>query len=366
MRIPAALAFALTCVLLSGACAPAPSAPTGGAPRPETGPAQAAAAAPAASAPAPPPAPSRITIGYSTTSAATAPLQLAQDQGVFRANALEVELVHTPGNSGPAALIAGQAQALLSGCVEVVSAVAAGTDFTIVLTTINRLESVVIGGPNIPDRDSLRGKRMGVSKVGDASHLATRFVARQLGLDPDQDLIYVQIGNSPERIAALMAGSIDGAIMNVDQGSLVGQMPGMRIVVDMTVENIPYCSTGLVVTRSHVRDNPQVVRRLVKSIVEATARFKLDQAEGTESVARFLNETDAAKVEHVWASRARSFAAKPYPDVPGLRFVIEEAAQTNEQVGTLNAEQMVDPRWIRELDESGHLDRLYASAGRAQ
>jgi ABC-type nitrate/sulfonate/bicarbonate transport system substrate-binding protein len=273
-------------LLASAACAgttAAPAAPTAPAAGQPAGP-------PGAASPAEPAvAPARMTIAYATTSAANSLLQLAQDQGIFHQNGLEIELVHTPGNAGPAALFANHAHVLVSGCAEVLGAIAGGADLVYVLVNTNRMHYVLAGGPGVTTREELRGKRLGVSRIGSSSHLSTKFLLKYIGLDPERDAAYVQVGNTPERISALMAGSIDGSILTVEEGLLVGEMPGMRILVDMTAEDMPYCGNGMFFPRAYVRDNPDVIRRLTRSTVQATARFKQSRSEGVAAVAKFLD-----------------------------------------------------------------------------
>jgi NitT/TauT family transport system substrate-binding protein len=294
-----------------------------------------------------------------TTSAQNSPFQLAQDQGMFAANGLEVELAHAPGSAGPAALLAGQAPVLASGCVELVNAVAGGADFVLWLQTTNRLQYMLAGGQNVPTAADVRGTRLAISRVGADSHVATKFILSYLGLDPDQDATYVQVGNTPDRVAALLSGSVDATILSSDEGSLMANVPGMRILVDMTQGDMPYCATSLMTTRGYARENSAVIRRLTRAFVEATARYKTNKAEGTAAVARFLNESDPVKVEHVWDTWQRLFLAKPYPDARGIQFIIDQVAQDDERVRALTPEQISDPSWVRELDKSGFIDTLY-------
>jgi NitT/TauT family transport system substrate-binding protein len=324
-----------------------------------------AAATPASTAPptAAAVAPTRITLAYSTASAANSPLQLAQDQGIFRQNGLEVEMIHAVGNAGPAAIVSGQAQVLSSGCAEALGAMVGGADFVIAIVTINRMQYVLAGGPTVSSPESLRGKRLAVSRIGTSSHLATKFIVKYLGLDPDQDVSYIQVGNTPERVGALLAGSVDGSILSYDEGALIGNEPGMHIVVDMTRENIPYCGNALAANRQYVRDQPAVMRALTRSIVEAIARYKLNPTEGAEAVAHFLGDSDTRRAEQLRGAWAELFPEKPYPDPRGLQFVIDELAQTDERARALDVQQIVDPSWVGELDASGFVDGLYRAAG---
>jgi ABC-type nitrate/sulfonate/bicarbonate transport system substrate-binding protein len=354
---PSRLLMMMAFLTAAGACA-------GGEPAPSAR-ARDAAATPAASAPATTVAvtSTRITIAYATASAANSPLQLAQDQGIFRANGLAVDMVHAVGNAGPAAVLSGQAQVLSSGCAEAMGPVAGGADLVLPIVTINRMQYVLAGGPGISSPDSLRGKQLAVSRLGSSSHLATKFIVKYLGLDPEQDVTYVQVGNTPERVGALVAGNVDGAILSSDEGALIGNEPGMHVVVDMTREEIPYCGNALTTTRQYAREQPAVMRALTRSLVEAIARYKLNRPEGVEAVAHFLGESDVSRAELLWGAWVPLFPAKPYPEPRALQFVLDEMAQSDERARALVAEQIADPSWVRELDESGYIDSFYRAAG---
>jgi ABC-type nitrate/sulfonate/bicarbonate transport system substrate-binding protein len=348
-----ALAFALaTACAVQGppargpAAAPPPAAgaPTGAGPLP---------------GPAEPPPLTALSLVYSTTSSANSLIRLAQDEGLFRANHLEVETVYAPGNAGPAALLTGQAQVMVTGCTEALSAIAGGADLVYVLVNTNRLQYVLAGGPTVQSRDDLRGKRLGVSRLGTSSHLSTKFILKYLGLDPERDAAYIQVGNSPERVSALLAGSIDGSILTIEEALVLADTPGIRILVDMTAEAVPYCGNGWFMQRQYVRDHADIVRRLTRAMVEATARFKLNQAEGVGAVMRFLDESDAQRAERIWTVRARMFPAKPYPEPQGFQFVLDEVAQDDPRAREIVPERIIDARFVRELDESGYIDRLY-------
>jgi ABC-type nitrate/sulfonate/bicarbonate transport system substrate-binding protein len=307
-----------------------------------------------------------VSIAYASSSSANSLFLLAQQQGIFQANGLDAELVYAPGNAGPAAIVSGQVEALSSGCAEGLGVMASGADLVYVLVNTNRMQYVLVGGRNVQTRDEIRGKRFGVSRIGTSSHFATRFIVKFLGLDPDRDVTYVQVGNTPERLTALLSGAVDGSILSVEEGVLVGEMSGMRLLVDMTQEKLPYCGNGMILPRATLAERPELVRALVRTVVEATARYKQDQAAGMAAVSKFLDEGDPAKVERIWTVRAGLIPAKPYPEASGLQFVIDEAAETDARLGDLTPERISDPSWVRALDEIGYIDSLYPGGAPAQ
>jgi NitT/TauT family transport system substrate-binding protein len=345
-------------LIASTACAAPAASPAAAPPVPP-----AASDAPV-TAPTAPAALTHLPVVFSTSSAANSPMQLGQDQGIFAANGLEIELTHAPGNAGPAALISGEAPVFVGGCAETIAAVAGGGDFVIWLQPTDRMQYMLAGGPNVPDAASLRGRRTAVSRLGSSSHLSTKFMLKHLGLDPEEDVTYVQVGNTPDRVAALLSGSIDATILSMDEGSLLGGQPGMHIIVDMTREPVPYCAQGVVATRAYLRDHPDVVRRFTRAYVEMTARYKLNRAEGMAAVSRHLDEHDPQKVASIWESWVSLFVDKPYPDPQAIQFVLDEYAQSDERARDFKVEDLIDRSWVRALDEQGYIDQLYQGSGR--
>jgi NitT/TauT family transport system substrate-binding protein len=352
-----AISLAVASVFLGAACA------TPAAPAPTAHGSNAAPATPAAVAPATPAPLTHLALVFSTTSATNSPMQLGTDQGIWQANGLEVELTHAPANTGPAAVISGQAPFMVGGCAESISAVAGGADFVLWIQPSNRMQYTLAGGPNVPDAASLRGKRLAVSRIGSSSHLSTKFILKHLGYDPDADVSYVQVGNTPDRVAALLSGSVDATILSSDEGSLIGNQPGMRLLVDMTKENVPYCPQGVVALRQYVRDNADVIRRFTRAFVEMTARFKQNREEALAAISHHLDEQDPAKLEAVWNAWNRLLVEKPYPEPQGVQFVLDEVSQSDPRARDINLDQLIDRSWVRELDESGFIDQLYRAGG---
>jgi NitT/TauT family transport system substrate-binding protein len=83
----------------------------------------------------------------------------------------------------------------------------------VVAGVINTLLYTLIAAPDITTGSQLKGKRVGISRFGDSSELATRIAAKELGLDPDRDIAMIQVGSGPDRFNALRAGAIQAAVV---------------------------------------------------------------------------------------------------------------------------------------------------------
>jgi ABC-type nitrate/sulfonate/bicarbonate transport system substrate-binding protein len=86
----------------------------------------------------------------------------------------------------------------------------------------------------------------------------------------------IQMGGSPETLAGLAAGAIDGGLL-ASPLHLQAAKFGYHLLADLSTIGIDYQGAGVVTTRSYMREAPDVTRRYVRAYVEGLHRFKTDK-----------------------------------------------------------------------------------------
>ncbi|MGH7793992.1 MAG: hypothetical protein ACREQ2_03695 [Candidatus Binatia bacterium] len=76
---------------------------------------------------------------------------------------------------------------------------------------------------------------------------------------------------------------------------------------------------------------------------------------------KHLRINDPSVAESGYQDHLLTLNRKPYPSLDGLRNAQRLMGQQNPKVAALNVEQLIEARFVRKLDESGFIDRLYAS-----
>jgi nucleoid-associated protein YgaU len=77
-------------------------------------------------------------------------------------------------------------------------------------------------------------------------------------------------------------------------------------------------------------------------------------------LSKYLKTTDAEVLTEVFEDVGlRLTAEKPYPTLRGIGIMLRELAATNPKTATARPEDFVDLTFIKELDSSGFIDRLY-------
>ena len=74
---------------------------------------------------------------------------------------------------------------------------------------------VLIARPDIKSPKDLKGKIIGVDSVAGTVDYLSRVAARHFGFEPEKDIKIIVTGESPTRLAALRAGSIDATPIDV-------------------------------------------------------------------------------------------------------------------------------------------------------
>src|SRR5262249_48439193 len=81
--------------------------------------------------------------------------------------------------------------------------------------------------PSITSLQQLRGKKVGVSRLGAVSHLTADSILRRARVG---DVTIIQTGGIPESMAALMSGNVDGAMVN-PPNNIILREKGFREIV---------------------------------------------------------------------------------------------------------------------------------------
>ena len=81
------------------------------------------------------------------------------------------------------------------------------------------------------------------------------------------NIVLLGIGGVPERLGALRSGSVEATSLSPEFGQVVVS-EGYRVLLNTTKENVPFQSSGMVVARSMLKSNPQLVENVAKATIE--------------------------------------------------------------------------------------------------
>jgi len=140
---------------------------------------------------------------------------IAEEAGLFKKYNLEHTLVFVASSSMvTAALLGGDPDMTMTGGVGNVNAYVRGlTDVVFIGSVKNVMTQTLIAGGNLKRPEDLKGKRIGVSRIGSNSHYFTIQAMRRHNMEPNRDYTFLQTGGDPESLLALVSGGIEVACL---------------------------------------------------------------------------------------------------------------------------------------------------------
>ena len=307
--------------------------------------------------------PTRLLLAYGGVSSNVTPLWIAREQGLFRKYNLDVDLVFIIAGRAAQAMLAGQVAFGLVGATHVTNAVTAGGDLTMILGLQNRLDYLFVARPSIKSAEELKGKKVAIGTPSGSASLATYVALDYFGLNPRRDnIVLLQVGGVPERMAALRAGSVEATALSPELAQVVTS-EGYRVLLDTGKENLPFQSSGLVTARRLAKSNPQLIENMAKAIIEGVAYIHHPANKKTvvETIGRHLRLDRSDRSEKAYRDLVHELPRKPCPTIEGVASVLKLMAQhgLNPKAAQLKPEDVVDMGLCKKLDESGFIDRLY-------
>ncbi len=302
----------------------------------------------------------RIKLDYSSVDASNAVWYTAQEVGLFKKNGLDSELIFIPSTTtAVSSIIAGDIPIGNASGGGVASAVVGGANLVMVACMLNTLPYELVVQESIKTAEDLRGKSIGISRIGSASDVAARVLIKGLGLEPVKDVPILQVGGAPERAGAFRGGRIAGfpsppGIIQLAQG-----MPHRVLISTADFQkrfDFPYiCVTT---TKSFLSSRRETVKRVIMALIEATHFFKTRKEESKKIIAKFNRQNNPAYLESSYVAVAKLYDRVPLVTREGTEVQIKEAL-ARKPGATLRVDDIVDDSIVRELDKSGFIDKVY-------
>jgi len=301
-------------------------------------------------------------ISYASFNERTAgALLVAEDQGFFRKQGLDVRLVYVrAGNVALSALAAGESQFYFgSGTGVTLGAVAGGLDGVFVAGLVNRLTGTFVVHPQIKTPAELKGRNIGVQSIGGGIWMITMLVLDHWGIEPKRDRINLRIvGDEAILAQALATNVIDGTYLGYTFGSLMKRQ-GFNVLADLATLQIPYQSTGVFVRRSFLNASPETVEKVLRAMSQATAYIEKpeNKTRVMTSLYKGLRLPRFQDAEEGYELMRTLYEQRIYPNAEGIRNAIRLLGSSNEKIRQLKAEDMVDDRIVRKLEKEGAFER---------
>jgi NitT/TauT family transport system substrate-binding protein len=298
----------------------------------------------------------KVRFGYPSLGFRQGHIWVAKDEGFFKKYGLDVEPIFLRGGQMAIQALASGDPPLMS-IGQVVQAGLAGFDLALIAGVEIYYDFTVFARPGISRLEQLKGKRIGISGYGAATHFAALIVANHLNLDPDKDMTIVPGGPDAERVAAMSAGKIDAAIFNSSTVPIAKRI-GLIELVKIPDLKVEVQGNGMATTRSYIKSNREVVKSALKGYIEGIHSIFSNKAGAQKVFGKYMRTNDADVLESSYQAYISTTPKKPYPTLKGLQFLLDRLAPSMPQAKTAKPEQFVDMSFLQELEKEGFFNEM--------
>jgi len=307
-------------------------------------------------------APTKLFFPYSVVNYSSLPWMIAKDAGLFRKHQLDVDLVFM----GSSALIL---QSMVSGAVPlagvagpaVISSVVSGGD-VITIANLAPLTIALMVKPSIEKPEDLRGKKIGVPRLGAVAHFAIRMILDRHGV---KDTAILQMGSQPEAAAAMRRDAIDGAMISLPLNYTLAK-EGFRELVgprDYKRLGIQFISQGISVRKSFAAKNRDLVARVVKATMEGMKLMSAQELLAKKILAKYTRQTDPEALDRAYRFGLETLNKDPTIPreaiVSMVRLMAELGLLDRAAAANTPSEMFYDNSFVDEMKTTGFLRELW-------
>jgi len=286
---------------------------------------------------------------------------IAQETGLFRKYDLDFDLVYVASSSlVTAAMLGGDGQVSLVGGEGVVRAYVQGAqDLVFIGAHKNILTFDILGRAEIAKPQDLKGKKIGVTRMGSNSHYFTVQALARYGIDPNRDVTFIYTGGVPETLSVLASRGIDAAAFTAptDQQALA---LGFRYIVQGPDLRIPYVAVGFATRRSVIATRPRELGQFMRAMAEAAKILHTDKEFTYRVLGKWLRVGDRKILEAAYNSEIKALEPRLAIKPESLQSILDEVVKVDPRAKKVKPEDLIDRRYIDEMERSGFLSKLWS------
>jgi len=285
---------------------------------------------------------------------------IAEEAGLLKKYDLDIPLVFvTPGAPAVAAILSGDSEVAVTGAASITRPIVQGNKDPVLIGVVkSMLTHSILAKPEIKRPEQLKGKRIGVSRIGSNPHYFAVQALRHFGID-SREVSYIQTGGAPETLASLVAQGIDAAVLTVPTDAQALKL-GYHYVVYGPDLKIAYAATTFTTRRSIIAKRGPVIGRFMRAMAEAAKIMHTDKEYIYKVLGKYLRIDDRKLLEASYNVEIKALEPRLAIRPEGLQSTLDEIAPTEPRAKNVKPQEMVDTRYLDEMEKSGFFDQLWA------
>ena len=299
----------------------------------------------------------RYLIAYAGFAGFQSPLWATKELGLLAKYGINADLILTPGSTR-------QIQAMLGNSVHfaqvdavtTINAIAQGADLVMISGSLNTFPFSFVAQKEIRKPEDLTGKKVGIVGFGGANELAVLLALKEWNM-PRNAVTILQAGGAPQRYLALVTKALDATVLAQPEIGEAQRM-GMNVLVHMrNMKTAAFPMNVMVVRRSFLQQNRELVKRYQQAYAEATYQLLNSKEKATAVLSKWLQQKNPKAIDETYQYIATSFSFPTRIAAQGIRNTLDMVAEKNPKIDK-NPAKYIDESTLDELEKEGFFKRI--------
>jgi ABC-type nitrate/sulfonate/bicarbonate transport system substrate-binding protein len=308
--------------------------------------------------------PVKVSAGYVSRGQGAGPLHVTSQAGLFDQQGLAVDIRLLSGSREQSeALAHGELMFGNMAAPGVIPTVLAGGDLVFLTSGIN--QQFLVGRPGTEDLSQVDGGLIAVNRAGELNDVFGKVLIRHMKSLGMSGLRVVTDIDQPEARERLANGTIDAAVLSPPSAN-EARRQGCSFLFDFDECGLNFTLGGIVASKRFVADHHDLVSSFLKGYVTGIHRYKTDPYLAAKVQQQYSGIADYSLAMETYQTTEPGIPKVPYPVTGGLEILLGVLTELDPRVGAIEPGSLVDETFIRELDESGYIDALYARSDQSR
>jgi ABC-type nitrate/sulfonate/bicarbonate transport system substrate-binding protein len=261
---------------------------------------------------------------------------IANDMGFFAEQGIEADIVTFEGGVGTVrGSVSGGLDITGTSADPAIAAAAKGAGTKVIGSYSHKLSQSMLVQGDIKSCKDLKGRKIGIQEVGGFSDVLSRAVMAACGL-PEKDAQFIFV-STKGRVAGLVAGQIDTAILHIDQALLAKKKkPDLNILVNLWEPLPKWLYAVYIAPEKQLKENRQLYVDILTALIKANRFIYKDKAKTVEIGVKYTKE-DTDVVAQTYDTLVGSGAWSVNEGLP--RDMVEWTINHQVEVGMIKAKE---------------------------
>jgi NitT/TauT family transport system substrate-binding protein len=289
-----------------------------------------------------------LRVAYPSMNTSVFALAIAQKEGYFKEEGLNIELLSIRGEIAIRTTLAGEVD-FFTNAGSALAAAVRGVPVRLVTVFQDKPGWDLIAEPDIKSIAQLRGKTVGIMSPEGSLAVVAREILRKNGLDPTKDVNLVVMGGDEVRFPALQTKSIQATLFNTAM-SLKAQKEGYR-KLGTASEYANLVEGGLSTSVDKIKQNPEKILRFVRGALKGLNYFVSKREVAIKYMMDGLRMKDRDLVSAIYDIQAPLVLKEGFTDEKVLQSMIDDMKRTTKVQRDIKVGDVFDLSFVKKASE---------------